>query len=243
MAVLPEKVQRFDLHQRIQHAMVAASFSLCGVTGWALGTATEPSSKALAQLFGGPLGCRLIHRGAGLVMILALFYHLAYLGAAAGRRKLSLDMLPAWHDVTQLFDNLRYLAGLRKDPPDFGRWSYIEKFDYFAGAWGKFAMGTTGLVLWFPITFSELLPGWAIQIAQLVHGREATIAILSLFVWHMYNVHIRPGVFPMSRVWLDGSITIDELRHHHPAEFRAMFPEAARATATPPKEEGASRHA
>jgi formate dehydrogenase subunit gamma len=174
-----------------------------------------------------------------VLMLLALVYHLGYLGYYAAKRKLPLDMLPSPKDVRDLIHNMQYLLGFRKTGPDFGRWSYIEKFDYFAGAWGKFVMGTTGLVLWFPVEASHFLPGEVLLLSQLFHGREALIAILSLFIWHMYNVHIRPGVWPMSRVWLDGMISMDELQHHHPAEFRQMYPEQAKAShEQPAKKEG-----
>lgn len=237
--MLPRKVRRFDTHQRIQHFMVLSSFIICGLTGWPLRAAEEDPSMAIAAFFGGAIGCRLAHRAAGVLMLLALVYHIGYLGYYAVKRQLPLDMLPSPKDVRDVIHNMQYLLGFRKEPPDFGRWSYIEKFDYFAGAWGKFVMGTTGLILWFPVEASHYLPGDVLLLSQLFHGREALIAILSLFIWHMYNVHIRPGIWPMSRVWLDGMITMDELQHHHPAEFRKMYPDHAKVShEQPTKKEG-----
>jgi hypothetical protein len=94
-------------------------------------------------------------------------------------------------------------------------------------------MGGTGLVRWFPELFARFLPSQVLVAAQLAHGEEATLAALALFVWHLYNVHLRPGVFPMNWVWLHGKMSVEELREEHAAEHDRLFPPAP-APATPP---------
>jgi cytochrome b subunit of formate dehydrogenase len=80
-------------------------------------------------------------------------------------------------------------------------------------------MIVTGAILWRPEWFLDWTPTWTFEVCRVVHGFEATLAFLAIIIWHMYHVHLRPGVFPMSRVWLDGKITRGELRHHHPREY------------------------
>ena len=156
-----QSVVRLDVHQRIQHVMMMASFILCGVTGWPIRTAEAESSLWLADFFGGILFCRLLHRGAALLMVASSVYHLIYLGVRFKQRRLNLQMVPHPRDFVQLFQNIAYLLRLRREPPDFGRWTYWEKFDYWAVFWGMVIMGGTGFILWYPVESTAILPGWA----------------------------------------------------------------------------------
>lgn len=86
--------------------------------------------------------------------------------------------------------------------------TYWEKFDYWAVLWGTGLMGAAGLVLWFPVAASRLLPGWMFNVALFVHGAEATLAIGFIFVIHFFNGHLRPGKFPMDMVIFTGSAAL-----------------------------------
>jgi formate dehydrogenase subunit gamma len=82
----------------------------------------------------------------------------------------------------------------------------------------------------------RLFPLWVHEIFVLVHGYEAILAFLAILVWHMYNVHLNPDVFPMSRIWLDGKTTGRDLREHHRLEYEriaARRERTARALHTP----------
>ena len=52
----------------------------------------------------------------------------------------------------------RWFVGLGPKPV-FERWTYWEKFDYWAVFWGVVIIGTSGLILWFPNLFTRFLPG------------------------------------------------------------------------------------
>jgi cytochrome b subunit of formate dehydrogenase len=77
----------------------------------------------------------------------------------------------------------------------------------------------TGFVLWFPVFFAKYAPAWILTSAQIIHGEEATLAVLFLFVVHFYNAHLKPSIFPMSWVWLTGKISLEQMKEEHPAEF------------------------
>jgi hypothetical protein len=125
-------------------------------------------------------------------------------------------------------------AWLRFDRrPAFGRYGFVEKLEYGAVLWGNFVMIATGTTLWRPDWFLGWTPGWTFDVCRVVHGFEATLAFLAIIVWHMYHVHLRPGVFPMSRVWLDGKISRSELRHHHPREYLALLERRRRERGSP----------
>jgi len=226
-------VQRFDLQQRIQHWGMLSGVILLGLTGWPLRgagsrEATESSRKILG-LFGGPHGAALVHRFAAALIITAGVYHLVYLATKASKRTLPLSMVPVPKDAFDMRDNLLHMLGLKKDRPKFPKYSYLEKFDYWAVFWGMIMMVGTGFVLWFPVFFANYAPHWLITSAQIIHGEEATLAVLFLFVVHFYNAHLKPSIFPMSWTWLNGKISLEMMKHEHGAEFERMEKQRAEA--------------
>ena len=80
-------------------------------------------------------------------------------------------------------------------------------------------MLATGAALWFQVHATILFPRWVLDIIRVIHGFEAILAFLAIIIWHMYNVHLNPEVFPMNRVWLDGRMSLELFRHHHRLEF------------------------
>jgi hypothetical protein len=221
----PVSVQRFDRHQLVQHWLLIGSVLTLVITEWPLRGATISTSAGLVALLGGVHKAGLIHRVAGMVMGVAAVYHLGYLTVLAARRESIFGMVPTLRDIKNVYENFSFFLGLRSERPQFARFAYHEKFDYWAVFWGVAIMFGTGLVRWFPVLFAKWMPASIIEACQIAHGDEATLAALALFVWHLYNVHLRPSVFPMSWTWLDGRIETHALQEEHALEYAEMFPE------------------
>jgi len=97
---------------------------------------------------------------------------------------------------------------LRQGPkPSFDRWTYWEKFDYFAVFWGVAIIGASGLVMWFPEFFTRFMPGWVINIALILHSDEALLAAGFIFSIHFFNTHFRIEKFPMDTVIFSGRVS------------------------------------
>jgi hypothetical protein len=178
------------------------------------------------------------HRIAGLVIVVAGFWHLAYLAFTKPGRSLIGDLLPRWRDFTDPWGVLKYNLGLAATKPAFPRFSYIEKAEYWAMMWGTILMGITGAVLWFDNTSLGLFSKLGFDISRTIHFYEAVLATLAILVWHFYFVVFNPDVYPMNLAWLTGRMSEEELLEEHPlqlAELKAR--EAARhtpPTADPP---------
>jgi cytochrome b subunit of formate dehydrogenase len=139
-------------------------------------------------------------------------------------------LMPNFEDAKNVLQMLRFYFGLTRVPAAFGRFNYIEKFEYLAMGWGSTVMIVTGLLLWSPQISMLIVPKWMMDIAFIVHSWEAILAFLAIIIWHMYNVHFNPSVFPMSRVWLTGKISLHDLIENHPLEYEQFLAEqAARA--------------
>jgi cytochrome b subunit of formate dehydrogenase len=106
--------------------------------------------------------------------------------------------------------------------PRYGRWTYWEKFDYFAVFWGIAVIGFTGAMLWFPEFFTQLVPGWFINVATIIHSDEALLATGFIFTVHFFNTHLRPEKFPMDIVVFTGRMPLEELKRDKPAEYEAL---------------------
>ena len=124
-------------------------------------------------------------------------------------------------DLRDLIDSVKWF--LSKGPrPQYSRWTYWEKFDYFAVFWGMFVIGSTGFMLWFPEFFTQFIPGWMLNVATIIHSDEALLAVGFIFTIHFFNTHLRPEKFPMDIVVFTGRMTVEELKHDKPLEYEAM---------------------
>jgi cytochrome b subunit of formate dehydrogenase len=219
-------VVRFDIHQRVQHWFMLTGVILLGVTGWPLRGAGDPQAAAYSasfmKLFGGAEGAALWHRIGAVLIIISAAYHLFYLTFLAAQKRLPFSMLPVPKDALDVRDNILFMLGLRKERPKFDRYMYLEKFDYWAVFWGIVMMVGTGFIYWFPAFFASWSPSWLVTAALIIHGEEATLAILFLFTVHFYNVHLKPSIFPMNWAWLNGRISVEMLKHEHPLEYERL---------------------
>jgi cytochrome b subunit of formate dehydrogenase len=130
-------------------------------------------------------------------------------------------MLPNRNDVRDFAATFKWFIGLGPRP-DYGRWTYWEKFDYFAVFWGVVVIGATGLMLWFPEMFTRILPGWFINVATIIHSDEALLATGFIFTVHFFNTHFRPDKFPMDTVIFTGRVPIEEFKLDRPREYRQL---------------------
>jgi len=234
--------RRFDGVERVMHALLMVAFVGCTITGIPLLLSDHAWAATLVRLLGGFSGAALIHHVCAAVMIAVFLGHVLRVFVRAVRRGDVLgilwgphSMVPQPRDVVEIWGHVKWFVG-RAPRPRFDRWTYWEKFDYWAVFWGMFVIGGSGLLLWFPTFFSVFLPGWVFNIAHLVHGEEALLAVGFIFTIHFFNGHLRPEKFPMDMVIFTGRITEHELEEERAAEYARLALEgdlAARET-TPP---------
>jgi cytochrome b subunit of formate dehydrogenase len=215
-------VWRFPLFHRLTHAAVVVSFFLLVITGLPLRFSCAFWSEALIRLMGGVEVAGLLHRIGAVITFIYFGGHLAYLAwtfaRAEDRRSLLWgpdSMVPQPRDVKDFWDQIRWFFGLGPRP-SFGRWSYMEKFDYFAVFWGVAIIGSSGLLLWFPEFFAGFLPGWIFNVAIIVHADEALLAACFIFTIHFFHVHFRPEKFPLDGVMFHGRATLEYMEEEHP---------------------------
>lgn len=237
--VVPHRLHlRLTVHERLQHAGLVISFTLLVITGFMLRYPEAWWVVGLRRLSAHAFEWRgLIHRIAGVVLVGGTCWHAGYLAFTARGRALFRDLLPRWNDVTDPWKVLKYNLGLAPEKPKFGRFSYIEKVEYWALVWGTFVMAVTGAILWFENTSIGLVTKLGFDISRTVHFYEAVLATLAIIVWHFYFVIFNPDVYPMNLAWLTGHMSEKEMLDEHPLELerlRAQRRDAAGEDDTPP---------
>lgn len=220
-----KEFQRFSLLFRFQHILLFSSCIILIITGLPIKFAHSGWAEAYFHLTGGIAFSRLFHRIGASVLIFVGVFHMFYLAFTADGRKNFFSFLPKIKDVTDVFDNLMYFFGFRKEGAKFARFSYLEKFDYWAVYWGMVVMILSGLILWFENQSLALLPKYFLDMAMEAHSDEALLATLAIIIWHFYNVHFNPEKFPMSWTWLTGKISREEMLKHHPLEYENLLKE------------------
>lgn len=208
--------QRFTLSQRLQHVILIVTLFLLVITGFPLKYAESDISQAIVNFMGGWEMRGIIHRIAGISMGLLGLYHIVeYL---AVRRK-SKKMLPRLQDLKDFGQYLKHLVG-KADHPRYDRYSWKEKFEYWAIVWGLIIMGATGVMMMYPQVSTNLFgsSGW-VEVAWIAHSFEAMLAVLAIVIWHFWSVHLNPKKFPMNKVWLNGKLSEKEMKEEHPLEY------------------------
>lgn len=210
-------VERMTLNERLQHLVLVIAFMLLVVSGMPLSYPEAGWARYLLSFPGSPQLRSLLHR-IGAVMLMALvLWHLLYLLTPRGQEQLR-HLRWTRKDFADIAQMLKCYLGLSGTKPQFGRFSWVEKLEYYAVVWGTAVMVTTGLALWFEAQALTFLPLWVWHIARLVHSYEALLAFLSVIVWHLYHVHFKPGVFPMNSAWLTGKISLRHWLEEHPLD-------------------------
>ena len=214
-----DSVERLSLHIRLQHMVLFSSCILLIVTGLPIKFHEAAISAFLIDIMGGPSVTRILHRIGAIALTFIGVYHIYYCMVFKEGRKTFDLLIPKVQDAKDALHQIGYFLGIKKDRPLFGRFSYIEKFDYWAVYWGMVVMITSGYSLWFKDWTINAFGKYVFDIGREAHSDEALLATLAIVIWHFYNVHFNPHKFPGSLTWLNGKITMEEFKEEHPLEY------------------------
>ena len=227
-APLREKhVERFSRIWRIAHLLFAISLMVLTFTGMPLFYPDVAWAPTIMKLLGGPQSAGLIHRVAAVIFAGIFVWHLFYMmiRLARGRKDFKIfgpnSMVPNLQDGKDMIAMFTWFFG--KGPrPVLDRWTYWEKFDYWAPFWGVTIIGVSGLIMWLPGFFGSFLPGWIFNVAAIFHGEEAFLAVVFLFTVHFFNNHFRPDKFPVEVVMFTGTMSLEEFKKDHGVEYQRL---------------------
>lgn len=219
--------QRFTPQQRYMHAVLFSTFLGLAATGLPLRFSESVWARGLASAVGGFGAILFFHKFCALVLTGAFLVHVKEVFTRGIYRREkgifwgSTSMVANWKDAKDMFSHLRWFVGLGPKP-QFDRYAYWEKFDYWAVFWGMIVIGFSGYAMWFAPFFARFLPGWALNAALVIHSEEGLLAILFIFSIHFVNTHLRPDSFPMDMVIFTGVESEEEFAHKRPQEYARL---------------------
>ncbi|NJD34386.1 MAG: cytochrome C [Betaproteobacteria bacterium] len=218
-------VRRFGPVWRIAHLLFALSVMTLVLTGMAAFFPETGWAKTVMAAFGSPRIAGQVHRLAAYTMLGIFAIHLVAVSVTILRKWKDFkffgpdSFVPNWKDLEDIIGMFKWFVG-EGPRPRIERWSYWEKYDYWAVFWGMAIIGGSGMMLAFPHVVATYLPGWVFNVAMVVHGEEAVLAAVFLFTVHFFNNHFRPDKLPPPDVVMfTGTQSLDEFRHEHRAQY------------------------
>ena len=220
-------VVRFGRRDRMDHLLVTVLFSVLVITGFPQKFHDAAIAKAIVNALGGIAQVRLFHRIAGVLVSGLTLAHLVGVLVAVITGRSSLSMMLSGKDFRDAVITLRYYLRASDVRARFDRFDYKQKFEYWGLVLGSLVMIATGFILLFPIAATRFLPGQVIPAAKVAHTNEGLMGFLVVVIWHLYNAHFAPEVFPFDKSIFTGKISRARMRHEHPLEYARMLPEEA----------------
>jgi cytochrome b subunit of formate dehydrogenase len=227
----PAYVRFKPIHRRA-HAVLMVSFLGLALTGLPLSYSEYNWAQALSRFLGGFAATGLWHRIFGIANIGCLLFYCVWfcgqliIGPKSGVGRTTFvfgpdSPIPNYRDLKDFGGMLRWFFG-RGPKPTFERWTYWEKFDVWGACADIVLIGSTGIILWFPTQFCALLPGEALNLAGMIHGKLALLATGFIFTIHFFNTHLRAEKFPMDMSILTGVVSQEELEEERPELLRRL---------------------
>ena len=219
--------RRWPAIWRLAHLCFAICTIMLVLTGMTLFNSDTTWASIISHLFGGPRVTGNVHRffAVGFVGIFA--WHIAYVFLRIGKNWKTFrwfgpdSMIPSWSDLDDANGMFKWFFGLGPKPL-LDRFTYWEKFDYWAPFWGVAIIGGSGAMLWFKEIVATYLPGWVFNVATIFHGEEAVLAAGFLFTVHFFNNHWRPDKFPLDILMFTGKMPLEEFRREHTVEYNRL---------------------
>lgn len=224
---------RFTLFHRFCHFLTIISFFGLVLTGLPLAFSGYDWGRWLYEMFGGYPTAGYIHRISALITFFAGFLHFAWLFFNVSIKKKKgffwgpNSMLLQPRDLFDVIADIKWFIGIGKRP-NFDRWIYWEKFEYLSLMWGTIVMAATGLILWFPVQFTKIIPVSVAGIfdipgiALIIHRYEAILAAVFIFTIHFIHTHLLPEKMPVDESIFTGRITEAEFKHERLDEYERL---------------------
>jgi len=232
--------ERWTKVERYQHWILAISFTILAITGFALKYPEAAWVQPLLVLEGSFSLRGWLHRISALIFVGLGIYHVGYMLFTTRGRTLLKALAPARQDIADIKTNVGFLLSKQEAQPEFDHFSYMEKVEYWALVWGTIVMALTGFLLWFENLALKIFPLWMMEVFTVIHLYEAWLATLAIFVWHFYAVIFNPEIYPLNQSMIDGQMSEEEMEREHGRELarlRAEIEKESSPEETPAEQE------
>ena len=206
---------RFQLSRRAEHILLLSTFIILAATGLPQKYPLSPVSMFITKTLGGIENLYKIHHITTVLVMIGITYHMLTIAYHVFVLRSNWSMMMYPQDIKDALQALFYNLGFAKTQPKMGRFTFDEKFEYWAFVWGYTVMAVTGFIMWNPVTSFKYIPGEIFPAARAAHGGEAVLAVLAIIVWHMYHVRVKHTNNSM----FSGVISEKIMKEDHPLEL------------------------
>ncbi len=226
MTTNKDYILRFNLIERIQHIILFITLIVLLITGLSLAFYDSSFGKFIIDLEGGLQNRGTIHIIFAFILIALCIFHFFYFTFSDKGHKEISEIKYRKKDFKDFIISFKYNFRISKQKPVFARYNLAQKFQYWGVVLGSIIMIITGVILLLKVwQIGMIVPKWLWDITNLIHSYEGLLIFLVLFIWHIYDVHLSPDVFPMNSIWLTGKMSKEDLKEKHPLEYEKCFPE------------------
>lgn len=215
-------VVRWTRLQVAEHLVIGAALLALGLTGLALKFHDQTWAALVFKLMGGVPAAGVLHRVCAVALMLTVVFHAVHAAVTEYGHQELMRIKMQWQDFRDLRQTIRFNLGLADRYPPMGKYTYQEKFHYWAFALVVLLMIPSGMVLMLQDHALLFFPKWVWDVTLIFHGGGGLFFFLVLLLAHLYHVHLDPRVFPMSWTWLTGTMTEEQLQELHPLEYDAL---------------------
>lgn len=215
-------IERLSVWQRWEHAAMAISILFLILSGLALVYHAHSWARIFIGMMGGLRGRYLVHRIASIGLLVSGLSHVLSIIFSERHRRDFREVLPQFSDFAQAWQGLIFAIRGKGQPPDYGWFTPMQKFQYWGVLLGCVLMGVSGALLWNPVLTLMLFPKWILDIMLVLHAKEAQLIFVVFILWHLYDIHIASGNFPMNPSWLTGKMPVEAFANQHRASWDAM---------------------
>ena len=219
-----QTIERLSLWQRWEHGLMGLSVLFLILSGTALAYHEHPWAHVIIAMLGGIAGRHWVHRVAAVGLVIAGVMHLVGLLLFERHRRDLWEVLPRLSDFSDAWKGTLYAIRGKGERPRYGWFTPMQKFQYWGVLLGCIAMGLSGALLWSPVLTLQYFPKWILDMMFVFHAKEAQLIFLVFIVWHLYDVHMASGNFPMNPAWLTGKMSKDVFMLQHPGAAETVRP-------------------
>ena len=198
------EVERFSAFERVIHWLVAVSFLYLFLSGLGI---YSPKFSWLLTVLGGKEFSSWLHPIAGIVY---------FVGVLLMFLKWAKDFVLSAEDIAWLKGVKHYIKGKEEELPEAGKYNAGQKLFGWIVFLGSAVFLISGIVMWFPESFSLGL----VRLAIILH-EIAFIVVGAGFIVHVYMGTI--GVPGSLSGMITGKVSALWAMAHHPKWFKQMM--------------------
>lgn len=213
-----KQIVRFDFHLKAQHYLIMVGITVAGIFGLSQAFPDWGVSQWFVnEIWGGLEVKRQFHHYFAYIVDFTVFYFIGYLLYKFIVKKQKLRaMIPSLKDAKDFIHMNLYILGLKKEEPQYNRYTFGQKLDFYLIGISVPILSLTGLAMHYTTVSEHIIGAVGIALCAVLHRSVAIFLVWFITSVHIYYAHLSPDLFPVNTVILTGKMS--------ESRYQALFP-------------------